>query len=163
MLFALSKCTSCIPWEVYRGKYNIVTLCNLCTPKRTYLPSRFACSIAWLPLSLHRIHSVHPLVTKSVAYYTQFKLSTSHVNSNVVTEFFNLKHNKLVAIRGEVPSTTYAAVGSRKINFSHWTPWRRVGNEGIAPHILSLCSTGRRRWVHTFMPLPLYPCRKSPL
>ena len=112
MLFAPSKCTSCIPWQVYREKYNIATLCNLCTPKRTYLPSRFACSIEWLSLSLQRINLFHRSVTKT--YYTHFKLSVAQINSKVVT----VKHDIQVAILRQVPSTTYAAAGSGKVNFS---------------------------------------------
>ena len=97
------------------------------------------------------------------AYDTQFKLSTTHINSNVATAFFTLKHYKQVAIRQQVPSTTSPAAGCGKLNFSHCTPWRRLGNEGIAPLILNLGTTGRSRWVDTFTPLPLYPCGKSPL
>ena len=65
---ALSKCTNCIPWQVYCEEYNNARPCNRCTPTRTYLPSRFVCSVEWLPLFLHRIHSVHRSVTTIILH-----------------------------------------------------------------------------------------------
>jgi len=59
---------------------------------------------------------------KLTAYYTHYKFSTAQTNSNVVAACFNVRHNKQVAIWRQVPSTTYAAAASGKVNFSYCTP-----------------------------------------